>query len=157
MRKFLIFALLLPAAALPIVAQTVPLSPRAEIEAFNRRFEDATRRMDNAAVVALWADDGISLLPSTKPIVGKAAIAAFIDSVTAQIKGAQMEKLELECFAIDVSGDIASEWCREHQVVLIPGGKPPFNGRGKMLLVLRRGPDGKWRLQREMWNQAEAD
>jgi uncharacterized protein (TIGR02246 family) len=157
MRKFIIFALVLLAAALPIVAQTVPLSPRAEIEAFNRRFEDATRGMDNAAVVALWADDGISLLPSTKPIVGKVAIAAFIDSVTAQIKGAGMEKFELECFAIDVSGDTASEWCSEHQVVLMPGGKPPFDGRGKMLLVLRRGLDGKWRLQREMWNQAGAD
>jgi ketosteroid isomerase-like protein len=113
--------------------------------------------MDNAALVALWADDGISLLPSTKPIVGKVAIAAFIDSVTNQNKGAQMEKFELKCFAIDVSGDIASEWCSEHQVVLMPGGKPPFDGFGKMLLVLRRDPDGKWRLQREMWNQAEAN
>ena len=157
MRKFMIFALLLLTAALPIVAQTVPLSPRAEIEAFNRRFEDATRRMDNAAVVALWADDGISLLPSTKPIVGRVAIAAFIDSVTAQIKGARMEKFELECFAIDVSGDTASEWCSEHQVVFMPGGKPPFDGRGKMLLVLRRSLDGKWRLLREMWNQAGAE
>ena len=157
MRKVLTFSLLLLAAALPIVAQTMPLSPRAEVEAFNRKFEDATRRMDNAAVVALWADDGISLLPSTKPIVGKVAIAAFIDGVTAQIKGAKMEKFELECFAIDVSGDIASEWCSEHQVVLLPGGKPPFNGHGKMLLVLRRGLDGEWRLLREMWNQAEAD
>jgi len=53
MRKSIMFVLLLLAAALPIVAQTAPLDPRAEIEAFNRRFEDATRRMDNAAVVAL--------------------------------------------------------------------------------------------------------
>ena len=156
MRKFLIFHLML-AAALPTIAQTMPLSPRAEIEAFNQKFEDATRRMDNAAVIALWTDDGISLLPSTKPIVGREAISAFIDSVTAQIKGAKMEKYELECFAIDESGDIASEWCSEHQVVVMPRDKPPFNGRGKMLLVLRRGLDGKWRLQREMWNEAEAD
>ena len=156
MRKFLIFLLLL-AAALSTIAQTMPLSPREEIQAFNRKLEDATRQMDNAAIVALWADDGISLLPSTKPIVGKAAISAFLDSVTAQIKGARMEKYEMECFAIDVSGDIASEWCSEHQVVGMPGDKPPFNGRGKMLFVLRRDLDGKWRLQREMWNQAEAD
>ena len=113
--------------------------------------------MDNTATVALWADDGISLLPSTKPIVGKGGNRRLPGSVTAQIQGAKMEKFELECFAIDVSGDVASEWCTEHQVVLMPGGKPTFNGRGKMLLVLRRGLDGKWRLLREMWNQAEAD
>jgi ketosteroid isomerase-like protein len=157
MRKLIMHLLLLLAAPLPIVAQTTPIGPRAEIEAFNRSFEDATRRMDNSAIVALWADDGISLLPSTKPIVGKVAIAAFIDSVTAQIKGARMEKFELECSALDVSGNIASEWCSEHQVVAMPGGKPPFDGRGRMLLVLKRGRDGKWRLLREMWNQAEAN
>lgn len=157
MQKSLLFPLLLLAAALPIIAQTAPPSPRTEIEAFNQKFGDATRRMGNAATVALWADDGISLLPSTKPIVGKKAIAAFLDRVTAEIQGARMQKFEMECFAIDVSGDVASEWCSEHQVVLMPGGKPPFNGRGKMLLVLRRGLDGKWRLLREMWNQAEAD
>jgi uncharacterized protein (TIGR02246 family) len=157
MQKLLILPLLILTAAMPIVAQTAPLSPHAEIEAFNRKFEDATRRMDNSAIVALWADDGISLLPSTKPLVGKVAIAAFIDSSTSEIKGARMEKFELECFAIDVSGDIASEWCNEHQVVVMPDGKPPFNGRGRMLLILKRGPDGRWRLLREMWNQAESD
>jgi uncharacterized protein (TIGR02246 family) len=127
---------------------------RAEIEAFNHRLEDATRSMDNQATLALWADDGISLLPSTKPIVGKTAIASFLEGVTAQLHGAKMEKFELECFAIDVSGYVASEWCNEHQVVFMPEGKPLFDGRGKMLLVLRKGTDGHWRIQREMWNQA---
>lgn len=157
MQKSLTITLLYIASALPMAAQTTPVNPRDGVEDFNRRFEVATQQMDNAAVMALWADDGISLLPSTKPIVGKAAIAAFMDSVMAQIKGARMEKFELECAAIDVSGDTASEWCSEHQVVQMADGKPPFNGRGKMLLVLRRGVDGKWRLLREMWNQAEAE
>ncbi|WP_263354972.1 YybH family protein [Acidicapsa acidisoli] len=157
MRRFPVFPALLLAVALPVIAQTATPSPRAEIEAFNRRFEDATRQMDNAATVALWADDGISLLPSTDPIVGKSAISAFLDKVTSDIKGAKMQKFELECFAIEASGDLASEWCNEHQIVLMPGGKPPFDGRGKMLLVLRKGRDGKWLLLREMWNQAKAD
>jgi ketosteroid isomerase-like protein len=113
--------------------------------------------MDNAAMLALWADQGISLLPSTKPIVGKAEIAAFLDNATAQIKGATMEKFEMTCHDIDISADTATEWCTEHQVVLMPGGKPPFDGRGKMLLVLKRGADAKWHLFREMWNQAESN
>jgi len=157
MHKFLTLPALLFALASPMNAQTTPQNPRAEIEAFNRRFEDATRRMDNAATVSLWADDGISLLPSTEPIVGKAAISAFLDNVTSQIKGAKMEKFEMECFATEVSGDIASEWCNEHQVVQLPGGKPPFDGRGRMLLVLRKGADGRWLLLREMWNQAKVE
>jgi ketosteroid isomerase-like protein len=89
--------------------------------------------------------------------VGKPAIAAFFDSVTSQIKGATMQKFEMECSAIDISGDTASEWCTEHQIVQMADGKPPFDGRGKMLLVLKKGHDGNWRLLREMWNQAEAN
>jgi uncharacterized protein (TIGR02246 family) len=156
MREFPILILLAVSAALPVVSQSTNESPRAQIDAFNQKFEDATRRMDNTAIMELWADDGISLLPSTKPIIGKTAIAAFMDAVTAQIKGARMDKFELHCSAIEVSGDMASEWCSEHQVLLLPDGKPTFEGWGKMLLVLRRGGDGKWRLLREMWNQAEA-
>jgi ketosteroid isomerase-like protein len=133
------------------------LSGVPDIKTFNQAFEQATRRMDNAAIVSLWADDGISLLPSTKPILGKAAIAKFMDDVTAPLKGASMDKFEMECFDIIVSGDSASEWCTEHQVVRLPGGKPPFDGRGKMLLVLHKSPSGQWQLQREMWNQAASE
>jgi uncharacterized protein (TIGR02246 family) len=154
MRKTLMIACLLLTANFPLTMYGASPDPRAEIEAFNRKLENATRLMDNTATLALWAEDGISLLPSTKPMEGKSAIATFLESVTAQIHGAKMEKFELDCFAIDVFGDLASEWCAEHQVVVMPDGKPPFDGRGKILLVLRKGRDGNWRIEKEMWNQA---
>jgi uncharacterized protein (TIGR02246 family) len=157
MTKSLIGSLLLLATSLPATAQTAAPAPDAGIQAFNHKLEDATRRMDNAATLALWTEDGISLLPSTKPIVGKPAIAAFLENVTASIQGATMQKFEMSCFAVDVSGNLATEWCTEHQVVQLPGGKPPFDGHGKMLLVLRKGSDGNWRMEREMWNEAAAE
>ena len=147
-------ATLLLAARIPATAQS-PSPDHAGIEAFNHKLEDATRRMDNAATLALWTEDGISLLPSTKPIIGKPAIAAFFQSVTASLQGARMQSFEMKCSGIDVSGNLATEWCTEHQIVQVPGGKPPFEGRGKMLLVLRKAPDGNWRMEREMWNEAE--
>ena len=155
MRKLLACNLLMW-IAMPLGAQMAERS-RAEIETFNRQFAEATRQMDNTAIVELWAEDGISLLPATKPIVGKAAIQAFMESVTSQFKGARMERFELQCSGIEVTGDMASEWCVEHQVVHLADDKPPYDGRGHILLVLRRDADGKWRLLREMWNQAEAE
>jgi len=135
-------------------AQATPGDPRAGIAAFNRAFDEATRTMNNGASLALWEDNGVSLLPSTRPIVGKQAITRFFEQVTAPLKGATMTSFDFQCFDITVSGDWASEWCTEHQVVALPGDKPPFDGWGKMLLVLHRGVDGKWRLTHEMWNQA---
>ena len=43
------------------------------VEAFNRAFDAATRQMDTAATLALWQDDGVSLLPST-PQIGRAHV-----------------------------------------------------------------------------------
>ena len=148
--------MLLVLSLLPVAsgAQTPTDSARAGVESFNRALGDATRRMDNAALSALWEEDGVSLLPSTKPIVGRTAIAKFISDVTASIPHAQMELFESECFDIEVSGDWASEWCTEHQRVAMGIDKPPFEGWGKMLFVLHRNAAGEWKLKREMWNQA---
>jgi len=139
---------------IPLVANAA--TPQPGIEAFNKALDSATRSMSNSAVLALWEDDGVSLLPSTPPIAGKAAIGKFLDSVIAAYPGGKMKKFEMQCHDIQVSGDWGSEWCSEHQIVQYPGGKPPFEGWGKMLLVLHRGTDGKWRVKQEMWNQAVA-
>src|SRR5689334_14900811 len=89
--------------------------PQAGIDAFNRAVIDSTKKMDNAASVALWEDDGVSLLPATEPIVGKPAIASFLDRVTKGFPGAHMESFTLDCKTIFASGNWASERCVEHQ------------------------------------------
>jgi ketosteroid isomerase-like protein len=126
---------------------------RPGIDRFNQAMVGATKQMDNSATLALWEDDGVSLLPSTKPIVGKKALGAMFDRVTTALPGAHMRSFEMTCTGLAVAGDLATEYCDEHQVVELGGGKPPFDGTGKMLFVLHRGADGKWRAVREMWNQ----
>jgi uncharacterized protein (TIGR02246 family) len=154
-KAFLIFPALLLACGATQAGVTTDRALTG-IATFNRAFAQATRTMDNTAALALWEDDGTSLLPSTPPIIGKRAIAQFLDVIQKQYPGAHMQRFDSECFDIQVSGDLASEWCTEHQIVKLADGKPPFDGRGNMLLVLHRGTDGKWRLRMEMWNQAAA-
>lgn len=155
MRSAYIALVLLALSARPALPQGSDSSATAGIEAFNRVFEDATRRMDNAAIVQLWEEDGVSLLPSIPPLIGRQAIAAFIEDVTARLGGARMDTFTNECSGIEVSGSWGSEWCVQHQVVVMSDGRR-FDAWGKMLLVLHRGSDGRWRLDREMWNQALA-
>jgi len=126
--------------------------PAADFAGFNESLRRATLAMDNAATLALWEEDGVSLLPGTAPIAGKAALSAFFARVTSQLPGAKMDSFELECHDARTDGDDGSEWCTEHQHVSFSDGKPAFDGAGKMLLVLHRGADGKWRIVREMWN-----
>lgn len=129
-------------------------SPQQPLERFNAALYQATLAMDNAAMLALWEDDGISLLPMTEPIRGRSAIRALFESVTRDAPHAHMLKFELQCHDIVIMGDWAHEWCDEHQIVELGNDKPNFEGWGKMLLILHRGKDQQWRLQREMWNQS---
>jgi len=147
---------LLGALALSCAATAAPAGMTASIDAFNAAFADATRHLDNMAALQLWDDEGVELLPETQPLIGKRAIARFLDDVVKQLPGAHMVAFEMRCAGVEVAGDWASEWCDEHQKVELGGGKPPFEGRGRLLLVLHRGGDGNWRLRREMWNRAPA-
>lgn len=137
----------------PTAAPPAPTATTS-VKISNQRLEAVTRSIDDVAMMALWADDGVSLLPDADPMVGKAEIGAFLKRVTRPLQGARMTTFEMKCTGIDVVGDMATEWCCEHQVVQIPGAEKPFDGRERMLLVLRRGTDGVWLLEREMWVSA---
>jgi ketosteroid isomerase-like protein len=121
------------------------------VAAFNAAFRDVILRMDNAGVVALWAEDGVSLLPDMAPIVGKKAIAEFMDRVTKDLVGYRVTKEEIEWKDSRVAGDWASEWGIVHQEVLAPGDKPPIEVYGRIALVLHREAGG-WKIEQEMWN-----
>ena len=126
-------------------------NPQQEIDAFNREFRDATLRMDNPAAVALWEDDGVTLLPGLAPIEGKKTIAKWLDDVVARMPGYRVTAQENSFQDLQVSGEWASEWGITHQVVQPPGGKAPIDTWGKVLLVLHKGHDGRWRIREEMW------
>jgi uncharacterized protein (TIGR02246 family) len=141
-------------AAGPAAAGPAPASQ--EIDAFNQRFKAAILSMDNSAVMALWADDGVTLLPGMAPVIGKPTIARRLDDVTARMRGYHVTGQDNEFHDIRIAGDWASEWGTTHQTVQPPGGKPAMEIYGKVLLVLHREAPGSWKIQEEMWNNVEA-
>lgn len=140
---------------LPGLAQNTPADPKAEIQAFNQKFINAHLRMDNPAIIAMWADDGVSLLPSMAPMVGKPAIAKFINDISAQMPGFKLvrESIDFRDIRVSSSGDWASEWGLEVQAIEPPN-QPAMEGYGKILFVLHKDATGEWKIQQEMWNQA---
>lgn len=134
---------------------------KAEIAAFNEEFKQAILSMDNAKVMALWDEDGTDLLPGQQAVSGKASISKWLDGVTAKMPGWKVVSQDNEFHDIQVNGDWASEWATTVQVAQPPEGKKtlgivkksnaPVTAQGKMLLVLKRGSDGKWRIREEAW------
>ncbi len=142
-----------PASPAASAASATP-SVRAEILDFNRRFAAAGLHMDNAAVMALYADDSVSLLPGMAAMVSKKTIADWLAGMVAEMPGYRVTRNDLEAQDIRIMGDWASEWATTHQIVQPPGGKPPIDTHGKILLVLHREIPGGWKIVQEMWNGA---
>jgi uncharacterized protein (TIGR02246 family) len=127
---------------------------RKEVEAFNKRYVELHLKMDTAGVLALWAEDGVDLMPGEAPMIGKKTIVTWVQDIVSKMPGYKVTKQEMEFHDIQVSGDWASEWATEHQVVQPPDGKPAIEGYGKMALVLHREESGEWKVKQEMWNAA---
>ena len=135
-------------------ARTREDAGRKEIETFNKRYVELHLKMDTAGVLALWAEDGVDLMPGDAPMIGKKKIVAWVEDIVAKMPGYKVMKQEMEFHDIHAWGDWASEWATEHQVVQPPEGKPPVESYGKMALVLHREANGEWKVQQEMWNAA---
>lgn len=127
---------------------------REEIEQFNGHYRELHLKMDTAGIFALWAEDGVDLMPGAAPMMGRKIIQAWVESMVAKMPGYKVVKQEMEFHDIEVSGDWASEWALEHQVVQPPDGKEPIETWGKMALVLHREASGEWKVKQEMWNAA---
>jgi ketosteroid isomerase-like protein len=148
---FLFLVSVFPLVHLSPQTPASPTDPKAEILAFNEKFINAHLRMDNPAIIAMWAEDGVSLLPSMAPMVGRATIGKFINDISAQMPGYKIVREKIDFHDIQVSGDWASEWGLETQG-LQPPNQPTMVGYGKILFVLHKDAKGEWKIQQEMWN-----
>jgi len=135
-------------------ARTAEDTGRKEIEAFNKRYVELHLKMDTPGILALWADDGVDLMPGDAAMIGRKKISAWVEDILAKMPGYKVLKQDMEFHDIHVCGEWASEWATEHQVVQPPDGKPVIDSYGKMTLVLHRESSGDWKVQQEMWNAA---
>lgn len=103
---------------------------------------DASRRGDLATVLGLMSDDVLFLTPDHEPF-GKEAFRAAFES----IRGVELDgRAEIE--EIEILGDWA--WIRNHiEMTVRPSGGEAIRRSGYTLTILRKEPDGCWRLSRD--------
>ena len=99
--------------------------------------------------VAHFTDDGVLLPPKEPPVSGKKAVLAWL-SLYFELHASRPESAEID--EIEASGDLA--FVRYHTrgsyLVRATGEAVPYDQ--KCLDVLRRQPDGSWRVARHMWS-----
>ena len=114
-----------------------------EIAAGNRRFVEAFKRRDAAAVAALYTRDAQLLPPNSDFVSGGDGIRAIWQGVMEMgIRQAQLQTVGLE-----TQGDIAIELGR--YTLLLEGGQVADSGK---YLVVWKAEGGSWKLHRDVWN-----
>ena len=119
-----------------------------------RRMLGAIVSADNArdlnAVMALYANDAVLLPPDEKAVAGKESIRPRYQSLFDEFK----PEISISHDEIITDGD----WAFARGMTT--GKMTPRNGgtagtvNDKYLMILRRQPDGTWRIARLMWSKA---
>jgi uncharacterized protein (TIGR02246 family) len=102
----------------------------------------ASNARDVPALMDMLTDDVIFMTPGRAPF-GKAEFAADVERMKGVAIDARVEVQEIEVFG-------ARAYIRNHiQVELTSPGQTPKRLSGYALSVLRKDPDGRWRIARD--------
>jgi uncharacterized protein (TIGR02246 family) len=127
------------------------------LRAVNHAYRAAWLAGDSAAVLRLFAPDAVLLPHHGDPaIVGVDAIRAFWWPPSAP--PTTITALDITTEGADVQGDFGTLWGRFHLAFSFEteGKRRSVSNAGTYLMVLRRQPDGEWRITHRMWDDPVA-
>jgi uncharacterized protein (TIGR02246 family) len=131
-------------------AATAPPDP-APINELRNQYMTAYNAGDAAGVAALFTDDAVSMPDHHTAISGKAAIQQFMQEMFTQYTA----NLTVTPGDTEISGDIAHEHGTfTGTITPKTGGGAPMMQSGNYLVVLKRQPDGSWRIHHDIDNSS---
>ena len=113
---------------------------RSAIDGVNAQYMAHFNAVHGDSVAALYVEDGRMMAPNAPPAVGRAAIAAGLNSM-AGVK----PTLTLTTLSVEASGSLAVEVGSYNLVIQPPGQTPPINDSGKFMVHWRKQGD-RWML-----------
>ncbi|HXG94866.1 MAG TPA: DUF4440 domain-containing protein [Blastocatellia bacterium] len=132
----------------------------ADMEAINKLNErdmQASKSLDVDALVSLWTDDIVSLAPGAEPVIGKEANRASLLELKKAMGDVEIPEYKFDFKEIKIAGDWAYEWGTFTGTAQAKGGKEPERQSGKVMRILRREPDGSWKIARTIYNIDSTD
>ncbi len=118
------------------------------IRALLAAFDAGVNTDDQAALVALYAEDVISMPPDAAGRIGLETIVAAMEEGF----GANTIQLTSVVDEVEVAGDLAYVRVTYDETITPTAGGDAEQMHGNWLVILRRQEDGSWKIWREMWS-----
>ncbi|MEJ2203972.1 MAG: DUF4440 domain-containing protein [Gemmatimonadota bacterium] len=124
----------------------------AAIEELHRRDREASLSGNASALLALWSEDPAALPPGGPVWRGRPALEESLGRA-AQAR-AVWETLEYEqdFQEVRVLGDVAWDWGTYRGRSRNRETGEEVSSSGKLFRILKKAPDGSWRVHRSIWN-----
>jgi ketosteroid isomerase-like protein len=130
----------------------------ADLEAIRRLHERdaaAAKIGDVKTLVGLWTLDGVAMPPGEPPVKGIDALQKWLEKsneASGKFDITKFTKYVMDFEEVKVFGDEAVEWGRT-SITAKPKGAPfGLSASGNLMRILRRQPDGDWKVARAIWN-----
>ena len=138
-------------AGSPVLAQETATEPERAFEEAYAGFSAAYRAGDAGAVTALYADDAFYLAPGNE--IERGDVARHFGFLSSFEPGAG-PIIEFEIVDRDVSGGLAYDI--GYFTFRQAGAPAESAGRGKFIVVWKRGEDGVWRIHADGYSDVES-
>ncbi len=122
------------------------------IAELQRRDIEANMALDTEKLLALRTDDVVYLVPGRAPLVGQDAVRKYLGEIRGQLANWDMLAYEESWQEVQVVGDFAFEWGTVNIRARQEGEKRESAAVRNVMQVLRRQPDGDWKISRAVWN-----
>ena len=129
---------------------------REAIERLHQRDEEASKKWDVDTLASLWTDDIVALLPDRKPLIGKDANRDFLLSAKQESQGSEVVEYKFDFKEVNIAGDWACEWGTLSVAEKPVGENEPVRSNINLMRILRRGPDGSWKIARTIFNGGDS-
>lgn len=125
------------------------------IEALHRTDRRASLAHDAETLLSLWSDDPAAL-PPRGPIVRGDTLREWLRSSLAAGSGWETVEYVQDWQEVQVVGDYAWDLGTYRGRSRNRETGEEVTSRGKLLRILKREPDGSWKVHRSIWNQDPA-
>lgn len=112
----------------------------------------ASKEQDYDKLLTLCTEDCVLLPVDQEPIIGMEAIRKWMKQNQAANENLQVTKYLQDFKEVKVVDDWAFEWGTFRGEAISMGSGETFRQSGKIMRILKRQPDGSWKVARSIWN-----
>jgi len=113
----------------------------------------AAKIHDINTLITLMTDDCILLPLGQEPIRGRDAIWKFMQEQLPESQKYEITEYVQQFEEVKIIGDWAYEWATFHGTYHLKSGGPDLHERSRLFRILRRQPDGSWKVARSIWHE----